>query len=215
MSEQQPTNPYASPHGIQWDAGVDVVNAVAVDDDGSLAIDYEIEVEDLIKFSLHRHRTNPTLRRAFLRSWIIFTMSIGAIGMMIAILRATASTIDATPIILFGSISVIFAVLYPMLHRRAVRRLVGRIYSDQQRDGIVGSHRLVITRAALTDLTSVSKASWKWCGIETIVVTPDAVYIVLMSLNAVIVPNRSFGSQSELNSFVESARRFHSASDAQ
>ncbi len=215
MSEQQPTNPYASPHGIQWDAGVDVVNAVAVDDDGSLAIDYEVTVEDLIKFSLHRHRTNPTLRRSFLRSWIIATVLLIGAAVMMAILRDTPSTIDVSRSILLGSLGAIVAILFPMIHRRAVRKLVGRMYSDRERDGVVGSHRLVITRAALTDLTSVSKVSWKWCGIESIVATPDAVYITLMSLNAVIVPNRSFGSQSELNSFVESARRFHTASNEQ
>lgn len=75
-------------------------------------------------------------------------------------------------------------------------------------DGILGEHLIAIDERGLNESTVKNHSRYAWNGIQQLRMDKDYLYIFVNSLQAVIIPKRSFSGQKEELEFSEAVERY-------
>jgi hypothetical protein len=162
---------------------------------------YEITLDDLLAFTLHVHQQSPTMRRTRLAAVIcLATMVFGMCVVASEILRNVN-------LLWFGlGWAALFAVIYPRLYRRNVKRLSTKLYAEGQNKGLLGEHVAELRDNGLFDGTKFSERTVFWNGIERIESTADHTFVYLSAMSAQVIPEHSV-IEGNYRAFVEELQR--------
>ena len=78
--------------------------------------------------------------------------------------------------------------------------------SKSRNSGVLGEHILTLTEESLEERTSVNRSTHFWKGMFAVEENDRYIYFYLTPLQALIIPKRTFTSESDVGPFVEYAR---------
>jgi len=196
-------NPYAPP------ASELPLVAELVVTDGGLSIDYELVLEDIVKWNLVLHRVSPATRR----SHRLIRILCGAAALLFALLAVAGWPHTAS--FLFGSMMLaVMAVVWPAIFRWRAGAMIRNVFREGKNLSVLGARRLTLTPQYVMYSSPITQAVTRWLGIERILVEPDAIYIMSSSTSAFIVPRRALADEAQFQRFAETATQFHAQSNA-
>jgi hypothetical protein len=203
-------NPYASP--ADPSQAPPLVAEVVVDDRG-WTIDYELTVEDLVRWNQYFLRTSPTMRRQFWTMWVL----LGVLFITLAVVVPQAyqpRNLNFERWILSAVLGLPFVGLwlaYPWYFRRKYSHAVRAFLREGANQNVVGPRRLSISPEFIVFSTPLLQTVTRWQAVEHVVHDTDAVYIKLSSTTALNIPRRAFDSEQQARHFVARAIEFQAA----
>jgi hypothetical protein len=171
--------------------------------------EYEITKDDLTAFNLYHHRHSPTIRRQYLRSWLVPAvfglMVCSGIWYLADQKRGTPlrTFLDLLPLFSFVPIYLLY---FPWAYRRKLRQTIESMTGEGRNRELFSRHRIVISPEGVTDSSELGQTSTAWRAVERVVTTEAHAYIYINALAAVIVPRRAFADAAEFEKFVRIAR---------
>ena len=106
-------------------------------------------------------------------------------------------------------VSALFASLwyyfYPTWLRSIMRRQAKKLYAEGRNSGTIGKHAITLHAENLTEQSDAGQATFKWETIEKVVKTDDFILIYTSSLQAHVIPRRSFATVESYNAFFNEA----------
>jgi hypothetical protein len=169
---------------------------------------YELDIEDLIAFSLYRHNNSAVARSARRRSTILCLLVAAICGF--AGLGGIANQ-DARATILFLPVAGAFALL-PFVFRPVVRRQLRRslvsLYREGSNRALLGTRRLRLSPPGISVSSELMETTAKWAAVEKIETNAEYACLYFAAVQAYIVPRRAFGDEAQFSAFVELARRY-------
>ncbi|MFC7679209.1 YcxB family protein [Paenibacillus sp. GCM10028914] len=75
-------------------------------------------------------------------------------------------------------------------------------------DGVVGEHLIEVSEQGLYDATTRAKSHSAWDGIHDLRQDKHSMYIFVNSLQATIIPKRSFANQAEEQAFIKLVEQY-------
>ncbi|HXT59738.1 MAG TPA: YcxB family protein [Pirellulales bacterium] len=175
---------------------------------------YELDIEDMIAFSLHHHNTSAVARSARRRSTILFLVV--AAGCGLAGLGGIGNN-DTGATILCLSAAGAFALLpfvFRPLVRRQMRRSLVNLFREGSNRALLGTRRLRLLPSGITDSSELIETTAKWAAVEKIETNEEYACLYIAAVRAFLVPRRAFGDEAQFLSFVELARRYRQQAGA-
>jgi hypothetical protein len=161
---------------------------------------YELDVNDLIAFSLQHQKRSPTIRRQRRVAYFLLPAVLFAVGALMLMTDAMESAVVSF---------VLAAVLLPLgpwlMHRRTTR-IMGKLYAEGSNRALMGWRRLSIGREGVEMKSELVESRVKWLAIEKIESSNEYLFMYIGSMNAHMVPMRAFGNEMHFSAFVETAR---------
>ncbi len=164
-------------------------------------IEYELREEDLVAFNEMRLKDNTeiqaTLRknRLFVPSVIIF----------IAMFYYFYYNDTSTPYYI-TFIAVAWGFVSPYMIKMDMRRQILESYTKEEREDILGEHKLVIGQEHLIDKAPNDKHKFLWEDMVRVEYAKQAVYIYIALDSAIIIPVETVKS-GNLEKFAEQAEK--------
>ncbi len=167
---------------------------------------YELDVNDLIAFSLYHHKKSPAIRRQRRTAFLLLPAVLFGMSSLLLVTERNAG-LSTIAFVGFAGGAVLF-LLGPWLTRRRTAHILARIYAEGSNRALLGWRRLSIGPACVAMNSDLIESRMKWPAIEKIDATNEYLFIYFGSANAHIVPMRAFGDEAHFRSFVETARRY-------
>lgn len=161
----------------------------------------EITVEDRLAFTVYVYQKSPTMRRT--RLWVVI-----GLGAMIVSESFVASEILRNPAVHWIGIAwaVLFAAVYPRLHRRNVKYYAARLYAEGQNKGLLGTHVAELRDNSLFDSTEFLERTVFWKGIGRIQSIRGHAFVYLSAVSAHVIPENSV-IEGSYQAFVDELQR--------
>jgi hypothetical protein len=192
-------NPYAAPNP----AALPPLVANVILDERSVSVEFELEMPDILAWSMYYHRTGATSRRQ-IRIVILMLILAAALCSGLAVLDLDKNfawlALAATFLVL--------AVLFPFFFRWRIRQQITRMYREGSSLNLVGPRKLTLTPEYLVYASPISQTTMRWVGVDEIVRTPSELFVKLSSIQAIVVPRRAFGSDTQFAQFCQAAEDY-------
>lgn len=176
-----------------------------------MTVQYELNKDDYVAFSLYHHYHSPTVLKHYYRDWFIPVLMFICI---FALIWYFADLERDTPLKTFINLLPLFSfvpiylIYFPLSFRRRIKKVVKGMIDDGRNINLFGRHEVSITDDGIDDLGEYSNTSHKWPAIEKIVMFKEYIFIYLSSIEAIIIPHRAFSATEEFHSFFASASAF-------
>jgi len=171
----------------------------------TLMVDYVVTQEDLLSFTIYHAQHSPSLRR----SRLIYQIAPSAfLGLFALVWLEVGDVIRAVVHLFLCALWLLFGSRYWFWRVKRQRR---RILSEGQKS-YPQRQTLAISPAGIWVSSEDTESKMKWSAVEKIVTNEGYIYIYVSPLNALVVPKNMFRSETEYESFVETARRYREAS---
>jgi hypothetical protein len=156
------------------------------------SVTYSVTMEDMAAFNLFHFRNSPTIRRMQRRYLIKYSLLMFPIGFCMASF-ARMPLWPALCVALFGTVSMAAYFLY--YQKRGyiprLRKMVQRLYTEDQNPGVLGEHTLEVDEEGFTDLTAYRHSRYAWGGLVRIEAEPGYTYLYTGSQSAFIIPHQA------------------------
>jgi len=171
-----------------------------------MQIQYQLDIDDLVAFSLHHSRVSKNLKRRLLltQAWGVFC------SLMIALIWPGWST--TVKVIFFGVSSAFWVIAYPRYYRWVIKRNTRRNYSEGHNRGIVGEHVIVIDPEGVKEVSEVGESTTVWSGIERVEENDNYLFLYTGPIQAHVIPKRGFADDQQITEFSQLARSYLSGS---
>ena len=170
-------------------------------------IQYELTVDDYVAFADYHHAhssiTGGTVRRS--------RYGIAVAWVVVALLDAATNGLGIDTVI-WASGALLWFALWPLVHRRLVRRNMHRFATQGLTRGSIGHHTLSLATDGLTDRTSFSEYRTFWQGIDRIATTSTHLYVYVGPNAAHVIPRRAFTNAGAETAFLNAVE--HLSADA-
>ena len=101
----------------------------------------------------------------------------------------------------------IFFLFQWCLERWLIRRTILRLLEDEKPGkGLLGRHRILLSKDGLIDSTAVGESRSSWAGVDQIEQDPHNIYIYTSLAAAHVIPKRAFKDLEEADAFVQFSR---------
>jgi hypothetical protein len=168
--------------------------------DPAQAIEYEVGLEDLAEFNVVHLRESVAGKATQRRHTLAAIGGILLTSVVIAIVEG-----DLTAIVIGLVLCLATPFIIPRLLQRTVRRQAERWFVDDDRERIVGPHRLTLTPAELVGENRSGSLRTDIGSVGPILETDDHVFIYVSSVQAHAVPRAKIGG-GDLARFVAKLR---------
>ena len=169
-------------------------------------IEYEISTDDMVAFHLHQNEHSLAFRgyRWGFQLIVGFVTAAGSVIYFIVgdYLMASAWLVA----------TVILVALAPRVLRGSIKRQIVRLYRRGKHRGGIGTHRLSLTTEALVDATEESESRVLWSDVGKIAATDEHLFLYTSAEKAIVVPRRVFSDDVGWTDFIETARKYRTAS---
>lgn len=179
--------------------------------------EYEITEDDIIAFNLYYSRHSPTVRRQYLRAWLIPALIwlIGCLGIWYLAYRENGKPLrtflDLLP--LFSAMP-LYLLYFPWAYHRRLRKMVGGMVGEGQDRSCSGRRRIVISPEDITESGEFGEHRTVWRAVERLARPYGNLYIYTNAVSAVIVPRRAFEKPSDFDAFTDLASTYLEAAKA-
>ncbi|MDQ7089486.1 MAG: YcxB family protein [Methylococcales bacterium] len=164
-------------------------------------IEYELREEDLVTFNEMRLKNNTEIQ-ATLRKNRLF---VPAVMLFIAMFYYLYYS-DLTTSLYVTFIAVGWGVVSPYIIKMDMRRQILEGYGEEEREEILGEHKLVITQEHLLDKAPGGKHKFMWEDMVRVEYANKAVYIYSDLDSALIIPVETLKS-GNVEKFAEQAEK--------
>lgn len=184
------------------------VLAALVGEDGGMSIEFEIEREDLVEFTLFHHQHSSVSRTQRRRKMLVLSV---ALVLLLGFLVRFAMPMPDFWFLAAGCVLLIVGLLvsYPRIQEWQLRTMVERMYGEGRNLLLYGPRRIVLTPQFLNNASPQSQSVTRWLGVEKLVVADRALYIYISSVSSLVIPRRAFSSDDHFQTFVHTAQEFH------
>jgi hypothetical protein len=179
-------------------------------------IEYELNTEDILAFSLYNYEHAPRLGRArrLIRRFLLFA---AVLSLIIAIVLITAfgqhQILLAVVLCIIAVLMVLWYFFSSLVIRKILRGAIYREYGRKQ-NKLIGFHKLTITPDVIADITDMGESKTNWDAIEYVAYTEKYLFITIRASGPYIVPERAFKDKHSFQQFVELAQSYYQATKA-
>ncbi|MBS2967568.1 YcxB family protein [Metabacillus sp. KIGAM252] len=158
---------------------------------------YELTFEDYAAFNLHYVKESKTAMQSF---WI--QRIIGPVIFLSFPFVFSWGKDDFLPMfIVFLILAAAWFFLYPKYFFKAFKGRIKKFMQEGSNGKILGEHTLILDDSGLTDISESGKHSTSWESAEKAVELKEHYLIYINSMQACIIPKRSFKNEAQLGEF--------------
>ena len=169
-------------------------------------IEYEISTDDLVAFHLYHNEHTLAGRGCRWGLQLLFGL-ITVAGSVIYFIVGDYLMASVWLVAAFIGVA-----LAPIVLRGSIKRQVVKLCRRGKQTGVIGIHRLSLTPEAMMNSSEESESRVPWSDVEKIATTGGHLFLYTGAEKAIVVPKRAFSDDAGWTEFVETARRYHSAS---
>lgn len=143
--------------------------------------------------------------------YVMFNMPKYRIAMMLSLLSIPVSCIIISKLLGSGWVFSIIAgvIIGGLADVLFIYRIKSRTKKFVKTNaGVLGEHLIEINEMGLYDATAKSKSHCAWKGIHELRQDKNNIYIFVNSMQATIVPKRSFNNQAEEQAFIQQVEQY-------
>jgi hypothetical protein len=168
-----------------------------------MQVQYQLNIDDIVAFSLHYSRTSKNARRRIRRSQ--------ALGIIAAIAVALAWPRWGFEVRILYPLGYALFLLFgfPFYYRWSVERHTRKLYAAGQNKGALGNHIISLDSEGVLEISDVGESRTTWSGIEKVEENEAYIFLFTGSLQAHMIPKRAFLSESEATEFFRLAQAYH------
>jgi hypothetical protein len=200
-------NPYLPPQNSPEPP----VLALLVGEDGGISVDFAIELEDVIAFSVYHSMHSAWGRKQFLNPWIFIGVAAALVlGGAVYLMYLQGMLLDMIPAVVVAVAAVAACVgLHPWTYARRLRNSSAAIIRSGRNLAVFGPRRITLTPEFVMHSSPYTQSATRWIAIERVDPQPQALYLYVSSNSAHIVPRRAFASEDDFRTFIDAAQEFH------
>jgi uncharacterized membrane protein len=200
-------NPYLPPQSSPEPP----VLALLVGEDGGISVDFAIELEDVIAFSVYHSMRSPRGHKQFLNRWLLIGVSAAIVLVgMVYIMYVQGMLLDLFPaVILTAAVAVAYIGFYPWIYARRLRNASEAVIRSGRNLAVFGPRRITLTPQFVMHSSPYTQSATRWIAMERVDPQPEALYLYVSSNSAHIVPRRPFASDDDFRTFIQTAQQFH------
>jgi hypothetical protein len=150
--------------------------------DAPQRLDYEVTLDDVVRFNAYHHDHSPSSRRVFRSVQLTGTGLILGVAGVCAVFEAW----------LYASFFGITAIIFPFVFQHQVRSQVKKgakkLLEEGDNPTLVGPHSLELTENGLLERTAMNTSETHLVGIQRIVEDDHHTYIYIGATQAHIIP---------------------------
>ncbi|MGE8082038.1 YcxB family protein [Peribacillus loiseleuriae] len=170
-----------------------------------MELKYEMTKDDHLAFNLHYVKHSKTIKQSlFMQRFlvpIIFLILPFVLFWMIGEFLIGF-------FITFALISIVWIVFYPKYFYGHIIRNVKKVLNEGSNDNLLGQHVFISTEDGFIEKSRVGETKIGWSSIERIEENEDYFFLFISTMNAYIVPKRSFpdkASQEDFKKMIDKA----------
>jgi hypothetical protein len=205
-------NPYLPPVSQPALAAEPPVLAALAGDDGGMSVDFSIELDDILEFTVYHHIRSPLGRRFLLRRRLLIgfavLLGLAAIAYLASVRGMFGDII--VPLVGFAVLGLAYVVFYPWLYSQRLRAAAKTLVSGGRNMAVFGPRRIMLTPQLVMHASPYTQSATRWVAVERIDAPPGAVYIYVSTNSAHVVPARAFSSADHYQTFVQTAQEYYS-----
>jgi hypothetical protein len=170
-------------------------------------IEYEVREQDLIAFNEHQLRSSETLQKVLRRHQGTVPGILVLIAMFLWFYYQ-----DTLSAIYVGATAAAWGVLAPLYIKWSARRQIRKLYSEQEKAGIVGVFKLRAEPDALVELSRQGESRIKWSDVLRIEATKRYAFVFVGLDTALIIPRATVRSGNVHEFLKDTDKRIEQAS---
>src|SRR5258708_3287009 len=171
-----------------------------------MEIEYDLTVDDYVRFNQFHCDHSPTIRRIRLASMLLGPAAIWSVGFVVY-----SSRNDLSALVIFGVCGLLYLVAFPYFWRWTLRKRTRKLLAE----GPVGEPNdhcsLRIDQDGLHATSRKGTASLNWSAVERIADSETDLYIYVGPTNAFVIPRRAFANPDDCALFASRARELREA----
>lgn len=172
-----------------------------------MQIEYDLTVDDYIRFNEYHLGNSLTVRRIRQRSVAAGPVIYMAIGVALSVKDRHPFSLVLTAIV-----SIVYAWAFPIYWRRTMRSRMRKFLAEGARAGGSEHGTLSIDEEGIHDTGPNGSSTTKWHAVTKVVDTDTDLYIYVSNVKAFIIPRRLFEDRGHLERFTREVRQFREAS---
>lgn len=138
---------------------------------------FKVGKEDVLAMSMHYYASSPTVRR----SRIVTQASVPFAMVLVGVLGYFRDAgfrylILISPMVL---IAVVWAVLYPWLHRSYLLQASEKLLKEPSYQKAFGTYTLSLSETRIASASPIGEGTYVWASVSRISLTPDYLFIFL------------------------------------
>jgi hypothetical protein len=170
-----------------------------------LEIEYELREQDLTAFTEHQLQDKEHYLKILRRHQITLPAVLALLGLVVWIYYA-----NLLSAVYIGLIAVLWHYLSPVLVKYNIRHKILKLYSEADKQQLVGKYKLRLEPHTLTEIRGTQETRIPWRDILRIEVTKRYVFIYLDVDMALIIPRKTV--KGDIHKFIQIAdKRISSA----
>jgi hypothetical protein len=146
-------------------------------------IEYEVREQDLIAFNEHQLQSSEGLQKILRRH----QGTVPGILVLIALFLWFYYQ-DTLSAMYVGATAAAWGVLAPLYIKWSARRQIRKMYSEQEKAGILGAYKLRVEPNALVEISQQGESRVKWADILRIEATKRYAFVFVGLDTALIIP---------------------------
>jgi hypothetical protein len=171
-----------------------------------MEINYNLAVEDYIKFNLFHIKNSKTAIRTlniqrFLTPIIFIILSY--------VLTKVGTTHFLSLFITFFLISIMWIIFYPKFFYSFVTRKTKKMIKKSKNDSLIGKHHMIISEKGITDSTYFGESRISWFDIKSLKEDNYYFYLYNSSVSAYIIPKRDLNNINEIRKYLIQSSKFN------
>ncbi len=164
-------------------------------------IEYELREEDLLQFNEMRLKENSEIQASLRKNRVFVPATLLFIGMFYYLYYS-----DMTTSIYIVLIAAGWGIISPYIIKMDMRRQILESYGEEEREDILGKHRLVIEQDELYSKMPGGKSRYAWSDMVRVEHTKKHVHIYTDLDSAIIIPIETVSS-GDIDKFSDQAEK--------
>lgn len=164
-------------------------------------IEYELREEDLLNFNELRLKNNSEIQATLRKNRVFVPGILLFIGMFYYLYYSDTSTSFYIVLIAAG-----WGIISPYVIKMDMRRQILESYGEEEREDILGQHKLIIEQDYLVDKAPGGKHKFLWENMVRVDYVKKYVHIYIDLDSAIIIPVETV-SNGDLEKFAEQAEK--------
>ncbi len=162
-------------------------------------IEYQVREQDLIAFNEHQMQNSDQLQRSLRRHQAIIPGILAVIALFLWFYFE-----DSLSAIYVALTALAWGLLTPLYMRWNLRKQLRKMYSEEDKAGILGDAKLRIEPRALVEITQGGESRVAWSTILRVESTKKYAFIFLTTDTALVIPRMTV-SKGDLHEFIRQA----------
>lgn len=169
-----------------------------------MEIEYNLTEKDYIQFHIFHVKNTKIAKRSLMINRIVGPIFFLVFGYLYSQIEGGINSGLMTTVLILSALWVIF---YPKYFESLVARNTKKGLKEDNIQGLIGHHRLVMKDDGVYDSTSTGTTSARWNSISEFKEDKYNFYLYFSSTNAYVIPKREIENEDEVRQYIQSKRQ--------